>query len=40
MKHFRDPRALLFILLPLMLAWAPHDGEGGPKDVGSSSPAG
>ncbi|MCH2180741.1 MAG: choice-of-anchor B family protein [Mariniblastus sp.] len=40
MKHFRDPRALLFILIPVMLAWAPHDGEGGPKDVGSSSPAG
>ena len=40
MKHLGDPRALLCCLIPLMLAFAPHDGEGGPKDIGNSSPAG
>ncbi len=40
MNYFADPRAWLFCLIPLLLAFAPHDGEGGPKDIGSSSPAG
>ena len=40
MRQLRAPRILFICLLPLLLAFAPHDGEGGPKDIGNSSPAG
>ena len=40
MRRLFDVRLLLCLMIPFLLAWAPHDGGGSGKNIGNSAPPG